>query len=180
MNNQFPTSPPPGNLAQLNQIEMTRYNLMRQLKSSASWFYWIAALSMINWIASAFNIGYSFVVGLGATQFVDGVAQALIENVGSEFATILTVISLIATVGIAGMYALFGYFGNKRASWAFLIGIILYILDAGLFIWVQDWMPLIFHGLALLYLFRGPGLIKKLKALDENQPTAIPTPQTFL
>ena len=162
-----------------NQMEVAKYNLERQLKSSAGWFYWIAALSMINWVASVFDIGYSFVVGLGATQLVDGIAQAMIEDLGSGYATVLTVISFAATLAIAGVYALFGFFGNKRANWAFIIGIVLYILDAGLFIWVQDWMPLIFHGLALFYLIRGPGIIKKLRTLEESQPATIVTTQPF-
>lgn len=162
-----------------NQMEIAKYNLERQLKSSAGWFYWIAALSMINWVASVFDIGYSFVVGLGATQLVDGIAQAMIEDLGSDYATVLTVISFAATLAISGVYALFGFFGGKRANWAFIIGIVLYILDAGLFIWVQDWMPLIFHGLALFYLFRGPSIIKKLRTLEENQPPTIVSSQPF-
>jgi hypothetical protein len=179
MDNQIPGSQFPVNQTQMNQVEIAKYNLERQLKSSAGWFYWIAALSMINWIASVFKIGYSFVVGLGATQLVDGIAQAMIEDLGSDYATMLTVISFIATLAIAGVYALFGYFGNKRANWAFVIGIALYVLDAGLFVWVQDWMPLIFHGLALFYLFRGPGIIKKLRALEESQPVTIVSSQPF-
>jgi hypothetical protein len=164
---------------QKNQIEVAKYNLERQLKSSAGWFYWIAALSMINWIASGFDIGYSFVIGLGATQLVDGIAQALIEDLGSGYSTILIVVSFVATLAIAGVYVLFGFMGGKRANWAFIIGIVLYILDALLFVWVQDWMPLIFHGLALFYLFRGPGIIKKLRTLDEAQITIVPGTQQF-
>jgi hypothetical protein len=179
MNNQIPGNQVPVIQAQMNQVEVAKYNLERQLKSSAGWFYWIAALSMINWVASVFNIGYSFVVGLGATQMVDGIAQAMIEDLGPDYATVLTVISFVATLAIAGVYALFGYFGSKRANWAFVIGIVLYVLDAGLFIWVQDWMPLIFHGLALFYLFRGPGIIKKLRVLEESQPVTIANSQPF-
>jgi hypothetical protein len=179
MNNQIPGNQVPVNQAQANPVEIAKYNLERQLKSSAGWFYWIAALSMINWIASIFNIGYSFVVGLGATQLVDGIAQTMITDLGSEYATVLTVISFIAILAIVGMYALFGYFGNKRANWAFIIGIAFYILDAGLFVWVQDWMPLIFHGLALFYLFRGPGIIKKLLTLEESQPVTIISSKPF-
>ena len=73
--------------AQPNQIDIEGYNLKRQLKSSASWFYWIAALSMINWISSALQIGYGFILGLGITQFIDGFALALKEDVGSNNAT---------------------------------------------------------------------------------------------
>jgi hypothetical protein len=156
---------------QPNQIDIEGYNLKRQLKSSASWFYWIAALSMINWISSALQIGYGFIIGLGITQFIDGFALALKEDATSDFSMIITIISFAATLVISGLFAGFGYFGSKRAIWAFWVGIVLYILDGLLFILVKDWLPLIFHGLALFYLFRGPGIIKKLIALEEGQPS---------
>jgi len=164
---------------QTSQIEVAKYNLVRQLKSSAGWFYWIAALSMINWIASVFQIGYGFIIGLGITQFIDGFAVALKERLGSDYGTLLTLVSFAATLALSLLFAGFGFFGNKRASWAFWIGITLYVMDALLFVWVQDWMPLIFHGLALFYLFRGPGIIKKLQALDEASPSFVPSTQQF-
>ncbi len=158
------------NQVQPTQLDIARYNLERQLKSSAGWFYWIAALSLINWIASAFNIGYSFVIGLGATQLIDGITDVLIEQIGSGSAMILSVIGLLGTLAVAGLYALFGYFGSKRASWAFVIGSILYFLDALIFVWAADYLPLIFHAWALFSLVRGPGFIKKLRMLEESQP----------
>jgi hypothetical protein len=155
---------------QANQIDIEGYHLKRQLKNSAGWFYWIAGLSMINWIASNLKIGFVMVIGLGATQLIDGIAQGLIKDLGSSYTTLLTVVSFVATLAISGMYALFGYFGNKRAKWAFIIGIIFYVLDALIFIWVKDWLPLIFHAWALIGLLGGPGIINRLKALEEGQP----------
>jgi len=161
------------NPVQPTQLDIARYNLERQLKSSASWFYWIAALSVINWIASAFNIGYSFVIGLGATQLIDGITDSLIAEMGTGSAMILSVIALLGTLSVAGIYALFGYFGSKRASWAFVVGSILYVLDGLLFLWLGDYLALIFHAWALFLLLRGPSIIKKLHALEESQPVGI-------
>lgn len=160
---------------QTNPAEIARYVLERQLKGSASWFYWIAALSAINWVASLFSVGYSFVVGLGVTQLIDGMAQGLIQELGSQTRTTLTIISFVAMLGFAGLYALFGFMGSRRASWAFVVGSILYILDAVIFIWARDFLPLVFHALALFSLLRGPGIIKKIKQLEEHQtvPAAI-------
>ncbi|MGA9398952.1 MAG: hypothetical protein WBV22_11915 [Anaerolineaceae bacterium] len=158
------------NQVQPSQNDIVKYNLERQLKSSASWFYWIAALSVINWIAGAFNIDYSFVIGLGATQMIDGITDSLIKQMGSGSAMVLSVIALLGTMSVAGIYALFGYFGSKRATWPFVVGSILYILDALLFLWAGDYLPLIFHAWALFSLLRGPGIIKKLRALEESQP----------
>jgi len=160
-------------------MEVAKYNLERRLRGSANWFYWIAGLSLVNWIIGTFNLGSLFVLGLGVTQLLDGIAQALIEDLGSGYTTFLTVISFMVTLAFSGMYALFGYFGGKRANWAFVVGIGFYILDALLFVWVQDWMPIIFHGLALFYLFRGPGAIKQLNALDEAKSPFVPDTQPY-
>lgn len=161
------------NPVQSTQLQIAKYNLERQLKSSASWFYWIAALSLINWIATAFNIGFSFVIGLGATQLIDAIKNQLIQQLGSGTAMILNLISLLGCLAIAGIYAIFGYFGSQRAVWAFVIGSILYVLDALLFLWFGDYLALIFHGWALIWLVRGPGIIKKLRAYDEPQPIGL-------
>ena len=44
----------------------------RNMQSGARWFYWIAGLSLINAIAAAANSNWSFLAGLGITQFISG------------------------------------------------------------------------------------------------------------
>jgi len=44
------------------------------MQSGARWFYWIAGLSMINSIAAMSNSSWSFLAGLGITQFIPGLA----------------------------------------------------------------------------------------------------------
>ncbi len=157
------------NQVQPTHADIEKYNLERQLKGSANWFYWIAGLSVINWVAGAFDIGFSFVIGLGATQVIDGIGDSLIAELGSGSAMTISVIALLGTLAVAGIYALFGYFGGKRSSWAFWVGSILYFMDALLFLWVGDYLPIIFHAWALFSLLRGPGIIKKLRVFDESQ-----------
>lgn len=118
-----------------------------QLKSGASWFYWIAGLSIINSIIALTGSGVGFILGLGITQFIDAFAQSL-EGSGKMVAIFLDVVA-------AGIFVLFGVFANKRHTWAFIVGMLLYALDGLLFLLVQDWLGLGFHAFALFCLFRG-------------------------
>src|SRR5215469_2722671 len=45
------------------------------IRRSAGWFDWIAALSIVNSVISLFNGSWHFVVGLGITELIDGLAQ---------------------------------------------------------------------------------------------------------
>ena len=49
----------------------TDASAVAQLKSGASWFYWIAGLSLINSISAASGSSWRFIVGLGITQIFD-------------------------------------------------------------------------------------------------------------
>ena len=45
-----------------------RDRLERRVKSGANWFYWIAALSLVNSIIVMANGQWSFILGLGVTE----------------------------------------------------------------------------------------------------------------
>ncbi len=45
-----------------------------QLKSGASWFYWIAGLSAVNTISALSGSNWRFMFGLGITQIIDAFA----------------------------------------------------------------------------------------------------------
>ncbi len=111
--------------------------LERRIRMSGRWFYWIAALSLINSFMSMSKQGIVFVVGLGVTQMVDGFASRLDSNG--------TTIGLALNVVIAGVFAMFGLFAWKRQSWAFIVGMILYVLDASLFLMSSMWLGVAFH-----------------------------------
>jgi len=154
------------NLATMQQ----KMKLENQLKAGANWFYWIAGLSLINSLIFLFNGSMTFVVGLGITQFVDGIMMGIVEFLGSDgsTATLLRVIGLIINTGIAGMFAGFGYLGRKWKRWAFITGMVLYGLDVLLLIWVQDIFSILFHFLALAGLYKGMKAINDIKSLENN------------
>lgn len=118
-----------------------------RLKSGASWFYWIAGLSLINSISAFSGSTWRFIVGLGVTQAFDGLA---VEFGGAGKAIVL-LLDLLA----AGIFILFGVFATKRHQWAFIVGMILFGLDGLIFLLVQDWLGVGFHVFVLYCLFRG-------------------------
>ena len=127
-----------------------------QLKSGASWFYWIAGLSLINSIIALTGADWGFILGLGITQVFDAI--------GHEFAGVGKIIALVLDLIAIGLFVLFGVFANKGRSWAFIVGMILYALDSVLALLTQEWLPLGFHGFALFCLFRGFSACRELKA----------------
>ena len=161
------TSPPqsaePDPGVQLRELIET---LRGAVASAGRWFFWIAGLSLINFFIliaqSPEKIENGtvthFMLGLSITDFIAFFA------VGSGNAAKL-VASLIAAIP-AGLFILFGVFAVKRKNWAFIVGMVLYILDALLYLAMQDWRSVAFHGIALYFLFRGLRLNNQLRHLE--------------
>src|SRR5512133_2708123 len=118
-----------------------------QTRSGGSWFYWIAGLSLINSISAFLGTSWRFIVGLGLTQLFDAAGKGM----GSSGKVIVLVLDLF----VAGLFVLFGVFAVKGHLWAFIIGMVLFTLDALVFLLVQDWIGVGFHAFVLYCLFRG-------------------------
>jgi hypothetical protein len=117
-----------------------------QLRSGASWFYWIAGLSLINSIAAFSGGSWRFLFGLGVTQLFDRIASGM----GSG-----KMIALLLDFVAAGALVALGIFANKRQTWAFIVGIVLLLLDGGLQLLGGDWIGAAFHAYVLFRLFIG-------------------------
>lgn len=131
--------------------------LENNLQSSAKWFYWVAGLSLVNTLIIFFGGGVSFIVGLGITQLIDGFVF--------EASDAVKYIALFINILISGMFALFGYFAIKKEMWAFIIGMILYLLDGFIFLLVNDWLSIAFHAFVLFSLFAGIKSLKKINSI---------------
>jgi hypothetical protein len=139
------------------------------VRSGANWFYWIAGLSAVNSIVSAFQGDWGFVVGLGATQIIDGLAAAIIEESDGGTGTTIVAGALILDIIVASIFVLFGILANKRMGWAFIVGMVIYLFDGLLFLLVQDWLSLGFHAFALFCIYSG---FAALKNLEQAEATA--------
>lgn len=135
-----------------------RYHAQKRLASGANWFYWIAALSLINTGSYLLGSGWNFIAGLGVTQLIDALAHSsVIFSLES---------AIVIDVFIAALFAMIGFFSNKRHNWAFIAGIIIYTLDALIFLWVQDWLSIAFHVFALSAIIKGLQANSGLKKMN--------------
>jgi hypothetical protein len=136
--------------------------------SGANWFFWIAGLSLVNSLIILFSGEWSFVVGLGATQIVDGIASVVAEDVEPNMVMIVRIVGLALDVMIALVFVLFGWLARKRMGWAFILGMLLYFVDGLIFLLVQDWLSIGFHAFALFCIFGGYASMKRLVQLEGN------------
>lgn len=135
------------------------------VRDGAAWFYWIAALSVVNSLIVLFGGTINFIVGLGITQLIDGIAIAFSENYGTM---IFLIVGFLLNVFISCIFALFGILSSKKHSWAFITGMILYAFDGLIFFIGPDYFSIAFHILALFFIFRGFKELNNLKELDNQ------------
>jgi hypothetical protein len=155
-----------------NQLALVqeRLKLTNQFSGGAGWFYWIAPFSMVNSVIFLAGGQWSFFIGLGATQIIDTVATAIGNEVGSNAELILKVIAFGIDLALAGLVAACGYLARKRHKLVYVAGMVLYGLDALIFLAVFDWLSLGFYVFALFCLYSGLKALGSLQALEQTQP----------
>jgi hypothetical protein len=147
--------------------------LEKQMKSGANNFFWIAGLSLINTVIYTMGGSITFVMGLGITQIIDGYTRGLGADGGSNSA-LISFIGLAVNIATAGMFILFGVLSRKCNRKVLLFGGILYFMDALIFLSVQDWYSMLFHGLMLIGLWNGYKAMGGLARLEENPAADVP------
>jgi hypothetical protein len=148
-----------------------RRQLEAKFRGGANWFFWIAALSVINSVILLAEGDRQFVVGLGVTTVANSVALAVAKQ-SPDSAMVAKGIAFAFTCLAAGFFAAIGMGSRKRWVWVFAIGIVCYILDGLLLLLFQDWMSFAFHLFALFGIFGGLSACRKLQAM----PLAAPEP----
>ncbi len=142
-------------------------NLVDTFNNGVSWYFFVAGLSVVNSLLVLFGADWSFIFGLGITQIFDGIAVAIAGEMGAGAGIwIVRGIVFVFNLAIAGFFVLFGWLSKKGYGAAFLIGIVLYVLDGLLFLVFRDWMGLAFHALAVFLMVRGYLALRKLRALQ--------------
>ena len=153
--------PPSASVLPGAEVSPELFELEKRVKSGGSWYYWVAALSLVNSVMAFSGGGGGFVIGLSVTQLVD----AMLTADGGSMKGISFVIGVLA----AGVFALFGYFACKRHVWAFSVGMLLYGLDTILTVLAEQWLGLAFHGWVLVSLFLGMRAAMQLNALSQSR-----------
>lgn len=146
-----------------NNVVADEYEMQSRMKSGANWFYWIAALSLINSAIFLFGGNVSFFAGLAVTQVVDAVVY---QVSGTNEISSIKVITLIIDVMIAAMFAGFGVFAGKRQYWAFIVGMTLYAFDGVLILLLGGFLSAAFHAFAIVMIFRGLLAARELNSVE--------------
>ncbi len=147
-----------------------RIELENKHKGGAGWFFWIAALSVINSAIVLAQGEWSFAVGLGFTQIIDAIAVTIAEDAAGP--TTIMVAAFVMNLVIASVFVMMGYFARKGAQWAFVTGMIFYALDGLIFLAVFDILSFGFHLFALWGIFAGLRACRSLKSLPHQVKTS--------
>ncbi len=164
-----PSTQPAATPAPVSPLEL-KLRYQNRLRSGASWFYWIAALSIINSVLMYAQSSINFIFGLAATQVIDLLALSLGESWQLDPINTARIIGWVMNLLIVGLFVMFGVFAYRRKRWAFYVGMALYGLDAllSLFIWDKpDLLSFAFHLIVLWGLLGGLRAIAQLDKLEE-------------
>ena len=134
--------------------------LQTRVKSGANWFYWIAGLSLVNSLIFFFGGNWSFFAGLGITQIIDVIVDQISPRGDFSF---VKIIALIVDFVIAAIFLLCGLWSNKREVWAFVTGMVLYLLDGLLLLILGAYLPAAFHVFVLFMIYRGFSAARQTK-----------------
>ena len=134
---------------------------LARIKPSASWFDWIAILSVVNAVIALGNGSWNFLLGLGITSVANGMAAR---------GEITPVASLVITGVAAAFFWLMGRFAKMGQKWALILGMALYALDGAVLLLASPppWLMIGFHVYALIMLARAFSAINASEAVKAD------------
>lgn len=150
--------------------------LSQTYKGGAYWFYWIAGLTIITSIIAFSGGDWRFLISLGSTQVIDAFAEGLSTGLG----TAAKVVGLILDLIVTGLFVMFGYLAGKKLLWAYMLGMVVFLLDGLISLLFQDYIGAIAHAVVLFFMFRGYQVGRELVALENwmaERKLAETTPQ---
>lgn len=143
-----------------------------RIRNSANWFWWIAGLSVINSLATMFDLKYGMVLGLGVGQLIDGLAFYTLDGERIDPTAMARVIHAVLTVAVVGVFVALGWFARRDSLVAFVVGIGLYALDSLIFLVLGDWIAVGFHVFVLVMLAAGMSLLRTVRRQVPAEATA--------
>jgi hypothetical protein len=107
------------------------------------------------------------VVGLGITQFMDTITHNIAQSYPNAMRQV-QLIGLAPDLFICSIFVFCGVLAVKGFRWAFIIGMLLYGLDAILTLVSPDFFGFGFHLFFLWFLFAGLHALDKLKKVTSS------------
>ena len=142
---------------------------LRTVQSSASWFWWVAGLSLINTVGAMLDSSYGMVLGLGITQFLDAIFLYGADGESVQPTLAVRGIHLALVLAVAGVFVAIGVFAKRHSAMAFVVGMALYLADSLIYVVASDWIGVGFHAFVLFMLWGG---YSTLRAIQAAAPTA--------
>lgn len=140
------------------EVDPVKLELLNARKSGASWLYTVGLFAIINSALTFMEMNLRFIFGLGVADIAAAVAH---HSDSSGFKVIAIGVALSAAAVFYGL----GNCARKGASWAFLLGMVLYAADGMLWVLVQDWLEVGCHAFAIFMMFQGLRASNQLKRL---------------
>ncbi len=142
---------------------------------ACSWFAIIAAFSAVNSILVLADAKFNFFVGLGATQVVDALLAIARERAQPQIAGIMTAIGLLVNLGIIGVLVAIWQLSKRGSAPAYVIGMVLYLLDTLIFLAVGYWAGAALHAFFLMSLWGGYAFVRQRPRAEQalSQPEMV-------
>jgi hypothetical protein len=128
--------------------------LVQKQKNSAGWIFAIVLFTVVNSVLMWLQTNFSFLIGLGLTQIIDGVAFLFGVDYPAN-ATLFMGIAVALNSAIVGLFVFLGIMARRRHAWAFIVTIVLYSLDLIFLVLLQEWFGAALHLYALFNLWGG-------------------------
>jgi hypothetical protein len=155
-----------------NYSQIAHAQLLQRYQSGVKWFYWIAGLSLITSIIAISGGRWGFLISLAATQVINGLAQALSTELGGA----VNVVAIVLDILVTGVFVGFGLLAAKKFLWAYILGMVTFLLDGLVLLVFQDFLGAGFHGLVLFWMFGGFQAGQKLCALEREMAQSAQAP----
>jgi hypothetical protein len=153
--------------------------VIERARKACGWFAIIAAFSAVNSVLILAGAKMSFVIGLGATQLVDAVLAIAREQAQPPIAAVITAIGLLVNLGILGVIVAIWQLAKRGSAIAYVVGMVLYLLDTAIFLLVGDWLGAAFHVFFLAMLWGGYAFVRQRPSAVRtlSQPPVSAEPQ---
>jgi hypothetical protein len=138
-------------------------------KNGAAWFYWIAALSVINTVMLLSQGGRTFALGLAVTMIADSLAAGAALKPGGNMTVLYA--ALAFDVVVLGLFIFCGWLSQRRILPIYALGMVLYLLDGLLCLSLGLVVGIFIHAYALWSMMSGFLAYRQLNILHRQMMT---------
>jgi hypothetical protein len=159
-----------------SRVQYSPQDIILRSRKASGWYALICAFSAVNSVLHLAGGTVRFVVGLGVTQVVDAVLAEAQKQAGAPVAAVAAGLGVAINLAILGVLVVIWQLSKRGSATAYVIGMMLYLLDTLIFVLVRDWVGAGFHVFFLAMLWGGYGFVKQHRAAEQAllQPVAQP------